>query len=202
MHTWSKNMQDIQNNLLILSFLTYKNSVSIHLCWFWKSISMCDKFYGIVLQTGTFCIFYLCRVGYFVFIFYYSSLYNLLLNHSGNCAYCHVFGVPWLITVDSRFDHWIYWIFQLQLHWISNSDTKLSRVRITWLMIVDSRFDHLVYLISLSQLHSISTVHTLNSFLRTNPSLFSLFPLSGWFLKFCFSVLYSTVGFCIHSPWL
>jgi hypothetical protein len=74
-------------------------------------------------------------------------------------------GYAWLIIVDSKFDHWIYWIFRLQLHWISTS-------------------------------------HTWNPFLKTNPSLFLLSSLSAWFSNFCFSVLYSTAGFCIHSPWL
>jgi hypothetical protein len=55
----------------------------------------------------------------------------------------------------------------------------LSRVPgVTWLIIVESRFDDWIYLTSVLQLHSIITVHPLNSFWITNPSLHSSASLS------------------------
>jgi hypothetical protein len=63
--------------------------------------------------------------------------------------------------------------------------------RYAWLVVVNYRSDNWISWIFRLKSPWVFTVHTLNSFLRTNPSLFSLPSPSGWFLNVCFSVLYS-----------
>jgi hypothetical protein len=44
------------------------------------------------------------------------SLFFIVICYLG--LYCHIWGVAWLIIVDSRFDDWIYWMSLLQLQLI------------------------------------------------------------------------------------
>jgi hypothetical protein len=69
---------------------------------------------------------------------------------------------------------------KLLLYNLATHSIILSHVSgVTWLIIVDSRFDDWIYLTPLSQLNSIITVHTLNSFWITNPSLLSATCTTG-----------------------